>query len=40
MIRSFLLRYVVPLAVAVTVVALIGVPYIDRVLDVYGRENR
>ncbi len=39
MIRSFLLRYVVPLAVAVTVVALIGVPYIDRVLDGWFRAD-
>jgi len=38
-IRSFLIRYVVPLAAAIGVLALIGVPYIDRVLANWFRTD-
>jgi trehalose-6-phosphate synthase len=38
-IRTILLRYLLPVAAAVTVLAFIGVPYIDRVLDGWFRSD-
>jgi trehalose 6-phosphate synthase len=38
-IRSFLIRYVLPIAGAITLVALIGVPYIDHVLTGWFRSD-
>jgi trehalose 6-phosphate synthase len=39
MIRSLLLRYLVPIAAAVALVALVGVPYIDRILADWFRSD-
>ncbi len=39
MIRSFVLRYLIPIAAAVALLALVGVPYIERVLDGWFRSD-
>ncbi len=39
MIRSFLVRYLVPVAAAVVLVAILGVPYIDRILAGWFRSD-
>ena len=39
MIRPFVLRYLVPIAAAVALLAVVGVPYIDRVLNDWFRSD-